>query len=51
MEESKISIFKKFLTIYVIILITLMVVFLTYVADSLIKYETNQIEKIKWKTT
>jgi len=44
MEEQKKSIFKKFLIIYVIILAALMVVFLGYVADSLIKYEKNQIE-------
>lgn len=43
-EEEKKSIFKKFLIIYVIILAVLMIAFLGYVADSLIKYEKNQIE-------
>ena len=43
-EEPKKSIFKKFLIIYVIILAALMLVFLGYVADSLIKYEKNQID-------
>lgn len=36
--------FKKFITIYSIALAVLMVCFLGYVADSLIKYETNQID-------
>jgi hypothetical protein len=44
LEEEKKSIFKKFLIIYVIILTVVMLVFLGYVADSLIKYEKNQIE-------
>lgn len=43
-EEPKKTIFKKFLIIYVIILAVLMIAFLGYVADSLIKYEKNQIE-------
>lgn len=38
------STFKKILTIYVIILILIMAIFLIYVADSLIKYENNQTE-------
>lgn len=38
------SIFKKFLNIYVIILFILMLAFLGYVADSLVKYEKNQTE-------
>ena len=42
--ETKKSVFKKFLIIYVIILLVLAGVFLGYVADSLIKYEKNQIE-------
>lgn len=44
MEEQKKSRFKKFLTIYVIILVMLMVIFLGYVTESLIKYEKNQTE-------
>lgn len=40
MEKSK---FKKFLIIYVAILIAIMIAFLIYVADSLVKYENNQI--------
>lgn len=44
MEKQKKSIFKKFLIIYIIILVVLMLAFLGYVADSLIKYEKNQIE-------
>lgn len=43
-EKKKKSIFKKFLIIYVIILVVLMLAFLIYVADSLIKYENNQVE-------
>ncbi len=51
-ESSK---FKKFLKIYVVILLILMALFLGYVANSLIKYENNQndvymanlIEKLK----
>ena len=43
-EEPNKSIFKKFLLIYVIILTVLMLIFLGYVADSLIKYEKNQVE-------
>ena len=42
-EKTK-SKFKKFLSIYVIVLIILMLAFLAYVADSLTKYEKNQIE-------
>ena len=38
------SIFKRFLIIYVIILAVVMIAFLAYVADSLIKYENNQID-------
>ena len=38
------SIFKKFIIIYVTILTVLMAIFLIYVADSLIKYDKNQIE-------
>lgn len=41
MEKSK---FKKFLIIYVAILVAIMIAFLIYVADSLVKYENNQIE-------
>lgn len=41
MGKSK---FKKFLIIYVAILVAIMVAFLIYVADSLVKYENNQIE-------
>lgn len=46
MEEQveKKSIFKKFIIIYVAILTVLMAIFLIYVADSLIKYDKNQIE-------
>ena len=44
MEGNEKSGFKKFLLIYVIILTALMIAFLIYVADSLIKYENNQIE-------
>lgn len=44
MEETKKSIFKRFLIIYVIILVVLMLAFLIYVADSLIIYENNQID-------
>jgi len=44
LEEQKKSKFKKFLIIYVIILAILMLAFLVYVADSLIKYEKNQID-------
>lgn len=44
LEEQKKSIFKKFIMIYIIILIVAMIVFLGYVAESLIKYEKNQIE-------
>ena len=46
MEEQieKKSIFKKFIIIYVTILTVLMAIFLIYVADSLIKYDKNQIE-------
>lgn len=36
--------FKKFLTIYSIVLAVLMVCFLAYVVDSLVKYEDNQID-------
>lgn len=36
--------FKKFLTIYSIVLAVLMVCFLIYVADSLVKYENYQID-------
>lgn len=36
--------FKKFLKIYIAILTTIMIGFLIYVADSLIKYENNQID-------
>lgn len=36
--------FKKFLIIYVVILTIIMIAFLIYVADSLIKYENNQID-------
>lgn len=36
--------FKKFLTIYSIVLAALMVCFLIYVADSLVKYENNQLD-------
>lgn len=43
-ENEKRSIFKRFLIIYVIILLVLMLAFLGYVADSLIKYEKNQVE-------
>ena len=43
MQKPK-PVFKKFLIIYVIILAILMLVFLAYVADSLIKYEKNQID-------
>lgn len=41
MGKSK---FKKFLIIYVAILVAIMTAFLIYVADSLVKYENNQIE-------
>lgn len=44
MDEQKKSIFKKFLMIYVMILVAIMLIFLGYVADSLIKYEKNQTE-------
>lgn len=44
MEEEKKPIFKKILIIYVIILVAIMLAFLIYVADSLVKYEKNQIE-------
>ena len=46
MEEQveKKSGFKKFIIIYVAILTVLMAIFLIYVADSLIKYDNNQIE-------
>lgn len=37
--------FKKFLNIYVSILTIIMIAFLIYVVDSLIKYENNQIDK------
>lgn len=43
-ETPKKSKFKKILILYVIILTILMVIFLGYVVDSLIKYEKNQIE-------
>lgn len=43
-ETPKKSKFKKFLIIYVIILVVLMIAFLGYVLDSLVKYEKNQIE-------
>ena len=43
-EKRKKSIFKKFLITYVIVLFILMLAFLGYVADSLIKYEKNQTE-------
>lgn len=36
--------FKKFLTIYSIVLAALMICFLIYVADSLVKYENNQLD-------
>lgn len=41
MGKSK---FKKFLIIYVAILVAIMITFLIYVADSLVKYENNQID-------
>jgi len=41
---EKKSFFKKFLIIYAVILSVIMIGFLVYVADSLIKYENNQIE-------
>lgn len=41
MGKSK---FKKFLLIYVAILVAIMAAFLIYVADSLVKYENNQID-------
>ena len=41
MGKSK---FKKFLIIYVAILVAIMIACLIYVADSLVKYENNQIE-------
>lgn len=41
MGKSK---FKKFLIIYVAILVAIMLTFLIYVADSLVKYEKNQID-------
>ncbi len=44
MKEQKKSKFKKFLIIYAIILTILMLAFLGYVLDSLIKYENNQID-------
>ena len=44
MEEEKKPVFKRFLIIYVIMLVVLMLAFLIYVADSLIKYENNQID-------
>lgn len=44
MDKQNKSIFKKFLLIYVIILVVIMLIFLGYVADSLIKYEKNQTE-------
>lgn len=43
-ETEKKSVFKKFIIIYVAILTVLMAIFLLYVADSLIKYDKNQIE-------
>ena len=45
MDEPNKSIFKKFLIIYAIILTVLMLIFLGYVADSLIQYEKNQTEQ------
>lgn len=44
MEETQKSIFKRFLIIYVSILAVIMITFLIYVVDSLIKYENNQID-------
>ncbi len=43
-KEQKKSVFKRFLLIYVIILVAIMLVFLGYVANSLIRYEKNQID-------
>ena len=43
-ERTKKSKFKKFLIMYVIILVVLMIAFLGYIMDSLVKYEKNQIE-------
>lgn len=42
--KNKKTKFKKFLIIYVAILTVLAIIFLGYIADSLIKYEKNQIE-------
>jgi len=36
--------FKKFISIYSLVLVALMVIFLIYVANSLIKYENNQLD-------
>lgn len=44
-EKKKLTKFKKFLLIYSGVLVVLMIVFLIYVGNSLIKYENNQIEK------
>lgn len=43
MKQEK-SMFKRFIIIYAIILLILMLIFLGYVADSLIKYEKNQTD-------
>ena len=44
MKTEKNSMFKKFLVIYILILVVFMIAILSYVADSLIKYEKNQTE-------